>query len=117
MPTIRQGDVLPISTTDAEITPQHREVPREADGRLILAEGETSHHHHVVRGDGVCLLRAEGINDRVLTVARDLCELVTEGGEIAPGVARHTALSVPRGTYRVVLQREWTGEEVRNAQD
>lgn len=113
--TIRQGDVLLVRMTKSAITDKHREIPREK-GRVILAIGESSMHAHVFRDPGVCMLRSEGIGDAVVTVA-DLCDLVTEGGEPAPGVPRHAPIAVPPGTYRLVIQREWAGEEVRTVQD
>ena len=112
---IRQGDVLLVRTTKAAVTKAHQEVPRK-DGRVVLAIGESSLHAHVMRDPGVCLLSREGISDRVLTV-ESICDLVTEGGEMAPGVPRHPAISVPPGVYLVTTQREWAGEEVVNAQD
>ena len=114
--TIRQGDVLLIRTSAKALTPEHKPVPLER-GRLVVADGETSMHQHVMRGEGVCLLAREGISDRVLTVGLDLAELVTEGGERGPGLMRHPAIPVPKGTYVVRLQREWAGEEVVNVAD
>jgi hypothetical protein len=112
---IRQGDVLLVRASKKEITAAHKEVPRER-GRVVLAIGESSLHAHVMRDPGVCLLSREGISDRVLTV-KDLCDLELEGGEAAPGIPRHNPIPVPPGTYIVRTQREWTGEEVRNACD
>ena len=114
--TIRQGDVLLIRTTEHAVTPEHKPVPRER-GMLVVADGETSMHQHVIRGDGVCLLVREGISDRVLTVGVDLAEMVTEGGERGPGLMRHPAIPVPKGIYLVRIQREWSGEEVVNVAD
>jgi hypothetical protein len=112
---IRQGDVLLIRTDKLVITKEHKETPRE-HGRVVLAVGESSLHSHVMRDPGVCLLSREGISDRVLTVM-DMCDLELEGGESAPCIPRHGAIPVPPGTYIVRTQREWTGEEVRNAAD
>jgi hypothetical protein len=114
--TIRQGDVLLVRVTKAAVTKAHKPVPLER-GRIVLADGETSLHQHVVRGDGVCLLQAEGVSDRVLTVGAELAQLLTEGGELGPGIERHGAIPVPPGTYRVVIQREWSSEEVRVVTD
>jgi hypothetical protein len=111
----RQGDVLILR--GGSITSAHVEVARESDGRIVIADGETSLHQHVMRGEGVALLRAEGVSDRVLTVAREMCELITEGGERGPGLMRHPPIVLPRGTYTIRLQREWAGEEVRNVCD
>ena len=113
--TVRQGDVLLVRATKAAITARHKEVPREG-GRVMLALGESSMHSHVFRDPGVCLLRSEGIGDAVVTVAA-LCDLLVEGGELAPGKPRHDPVSVPPGVYQVVIQREWAGEEVRNVAD
>ena len=112
---IRQGDVLLVRATKGAVTAAHKPEPRE-DGAVVVALGESSMHRHLFRDPGVCMLRSEGISDRVLTV-ESICDLVTEGGEMAPGVPRHPAISVPPGVYLVTTQREWAGEEVVNAQD
>jgi hypothetical protein len=112
---IRQGDVLLIPSTRKAISKEHREVPRER-GRVVVALGETSLHAHVFRDPGVCMLRREGMGDAVVTLT-DWAELIVEGGESAPGVDRHDPVRVAPGTYVVRTQREWTGEEVRNAAD
>jgi hypothetical protein len=112
---IRQGDVLLVRVSKSTVSTQHVEVPREG-GRVVLAIGESSLHAHVMREPGVCLLRREGISDRVLTVI-DAAMLVLEGGESAPGFPRHGTVHVPPGTYLVRTQREWSGEEVRDASD
>jgi hypothetical protein len=114
--TIRQGDVLLLRTSANAVTKEHAPVPLER-GRLVVADGETSLHQHVVRGPNVCLLAREGVSDRVLTVGDGLAELLTEGGERGPGLMRHPGIPVPPGTYRVIIQREWAGEEVRNVED
>lgn len=112
---VRQGDVLLVRVAEEAITAEHKEVVRERE-RLVLALGETSLHAHVIRGPGVRLLFREGISDRVLSVVEQ-CLLELEGGESAPGIPRHDPIDVQPGTYAVRIQREWTGEEVRNAAD
>jgi hypothetical protein len=113
---VRQGDVLLIRASSKEVTPEHRQVPAQ-DGRVVVAVGETSLHAHVMRDPSVCMLAREGVSDRVITVGANLVALLLEGGESAPGVPRHGAITVPKGTYVVRTQREWSGEEVRNAAD
>ncbi len=112
----RQGDVLLVKTTAKAITEAHREVPRE-NGAIVVALGETSMHAHVIRVPGVCMLSSEGVSDRMLRVDIGIADLIVEGGELAPGVPRHGAIQIPKGTYRVVLQREWSGEGVVTAHD
>lgn len=111
----RQGDVLLVRMTKKEIGKEYREVPRE-NGRVVLALGESSMHAHVFRDPGVCMLRREGTGDAVVTLLVP-SDLLTEGGEIAPGRPRHDPVKVPAGTYRLIIQREWSGEEVRNVAD
>lgn len=113
---VRQGDVLVERTTAEAITAAHVPAPR-VNGRVELADGESSMHKHVVREPGVCLLVAEGISDRVMTVGEEMANLITEGGERGPGLMRHPGIAIPKGTYRVVIQREWTGEEVLDVAD
>ena len=113
---IRQGEVLLTRASSNTVTDAHRPVPSE-DGRVVVAVGETSLHAHVMRDPSVCMLAREGVSDRVITVGKELVQLILEGGESAPGVPRHGAIPVPKGTYIVRTQREWTGEEVRDAAD
>ena len=113
---VRQGDVLVIRGSRQEVTVHHKEMLRE-NGAVVVAVGETSMHAHVMRDPSVCMLAREGVSDRVMTVGADLVNLILEGGESAPGVPRHGPIPVPKGTYVVRTQREWSGEEVRNAQD
>jgi hypothetical protein len=106
----RQGDVLLIRTKKKAITAQYKQVPLD-QGRAVLALGESSMHRHVIRAPGVCMLAREGVGDRVVTLDVESL-LETEGGEMAPGVPRHPAIPVPPGTYRVVVQRSWSGQQV-----
>jgi hypothetical protein len=104
----RQGDVIIMATTADAVTPEHREVPREA-GRVVLAHGEVTGHSHAIRAQGVCLLVREGISDRVLTIGADIVALLEH--------EEHGTISLPPGTYTVRQQREWTGEDERVVQD
>lgn len=114
---IAQGDVLLIKVAKSTITPEHKEVPRDKFGRLVLAEGETSGHRHLFRAPGVCMLAREGVSDRVITVG-DLTELLHDQGDgtFVP-TGDHAPVAVPPGTYVVRTQREWSGEEAFDAAD
>ena len=112
----RQGDVLLVRVAESAVTAEHKPVPRE-NGAVILALGESSMHAHVFRDPGVCMLRREGVDVEPLLTVESLCDLVTEGGEMAPGVPRHPPIPVPPGTYRIITQRQWSGEEVRPVGD
>ncbi len=74
-------------------------------GRLILARGEATGHHHSVIEDDAELIQ-EG--ERML-----LC--VTRETELRH--QEHGAIVVPPGVYEVTRQREYSPEAIRNVQD
>jgi hypothetical protein len=88
----RQGDVLLLrigAMPDGE-----RLEP--VDGRLILARGEvTGHHHSVAARDAALVEAAEGVYLQIMAPTP------LEHQE-------HTAIWLPPGTYRVARQREYT---------
>jgi hypothetical protein len=87
----RQGDVLLIPVPDM---PGGRRIEPE-DGRLILARGEaTGHHHSVAVADGELIDAAEGVFLRIM----------------APTPLEHQehgAITLQPGAYRVLHQREY----------
>lgn len=94
----RQGDVLIVPITDAEVPDKARLAPRDARGRMVLARGEATGHAHAVTGAGVELLAdpedPERLYLRVPTYAR-------------VGHEEHGPIPVPKGSYRVIRQREY----------
>lgn len=104
MAIYRQGDVL-LQKIESSVPRSAKPVPLES-GRVILAHGEVTGHHHSFAGDsGVALLDAGG--DRYLKVSR---RSTLEHQEHAP-------IEIPRGHYRVVRQREYSPEAIRNVAD
>lgn len=92
----RQGDVLLVRV---EAMPDGRPVEAES-GRLILARGEvTGHHHSVAAGDAALLESAEGLYLRIMAPTP------LEHQE-------HAAIPLQPGAYRVVRQREYTPREI-----
>jgi len=102
----RQGDVL-IMKIDRRPHGAWKEEPRDEQDRVILAAGEVTGHHHAIRNPNVCLLRAEGVSDAVMTVARE-CLLEHE---------EHAPIAIPPGEYVVRIQREWDGALSRAVAD
>ena len=104
MPMYRQGDVLlmPVAARDEDL----ESAPQDPRG-LVLAEGETSGHHHQLFGAGAKLMRFRATPGRVVAV-------VDEGGDVrvigggAGGVDRHTSIALAPGRYEVRIQRAWT---------
>jgi hypothetical protein len=112
---IRQGDVLLIPTDFADSADWQPE-PKDPRG-LVLAEGETSGHHHQLFGRGHKLFRFRDTQQRVLIVGRSGGELRVVGGGTG-GVDRHTPISLAPGKYMVRIQRSWTSEQAsRQVQD
>jgi len=105
----RQGDVGILVADKPVDTTKHEKAKRERGG-IVLAHGEVTGHRHQVRDRNVCLLRAEGIHDAVLTVGRELAELTHE---------EHGTIPIQRGDYVVRIKREfdWASESARQVVD
>jgi len=98
----RQGDVL---------IEQVAEIPKSAvrqkpNGRIILALGEATGHHHSVDIDAANWWKQEN-GTQFLEVAE---EAVVEHQE-------HDPITLPTGKYLVRRQREYTPEAIRNVHD
>lgn len=92
----RQGDILIESFRG--LAKGLRVLPEQ--GRLILARGEaTGHHHSVPAGVGTLTLDEGGI--MYLTI-EELTEVRHQ---------EHAAITLEPGTYRVTRQREWTDDD------
>jgi len=95
----RQGDVLIVRIDETEKPKgDWKKAPREG-GAVVLAHGEVTGHKHQIHNRNVCLLRAEGISDAVLTVGAR-AELQHE---------EHGTIVLKKGLYKVRIQREWSG--------
>ena len=116
----RQGDVVIIRenslTGTEEITP--------ANGRHILAIGESSGHCHVVDSDKAKLFRlaekdesAERAVDRMLQVMVPTTIRVESTTSRAHLAERHTPIELAPGTYRIRIQSEYSPEAIRNVED
>jgi hypothetical protein len=94
---VRQGDVLLVPVE--EIPRRRRQ--EEAGRGLVLAEGEATGHAHTVQGRAR-IVRAT----RHHTVPADRY-LIVEGGAARIVHEEHEPITVARGAYRVVRQREY----------
>lgn len=101
----RQGDVLVVPVN--EIPAGVKDVPLEA-GRLILAHGEATGHAHVVEGEAQ-LLESDvaEMEERFLRVEQEAALVHDE----------HATIALPPGDYRVIRQREYSPEAIRNVAD
>lgn len=138
---IRQGDVLlwPIKKMPQSVAPVAPE-----QGRVILARGEaTGHHHSFAFSDRVALFREDGSGGGMfLAISGDAPAAlehqehavfwrqdgsrfgtVTEAERaelsqaLASGTARQTGEPIPPGLYEVTIQREYSPEAIRRVVD
>jgi hypothetical protein len=107
-PMYRQGDILiiPVDEIPADTKPVARE-----HGKLILAHGEITGHHHAFDID---------VENVELVTADQAAELylLVHGTEAAPLTHQeHATIPVEPGRYRVRRQREYAPEAIRQVQD
>ena len=98
----RQGDVL---------VERVREIPagltkQEASGRIILAHGEMTGHHHSVDADAADWWKSEN--------GEQFIQVKTATEVVHP---EHGPIALPKGKYRVRRQREYSPEAIRNVAD
>ena len=111
---VRQGDVLlrSIPAPDAE---KLEKAPRDRRG-LVLAEGETSGHHHAIFGKGARLMQFKQGGQRVVVVANAGADMRVVGGG-SGGVDRHTPISLAPGHYEVRIQKSYEAGMSRRVED
>lgn len=102
--TYRQGDVLVQQV--AKLPQGTKRVKREG-GRIILARGEATGHHHSIADRATALLEAPD-GERFLNVGPH--GAVIEHQE-------HDTINLPEGKFRLRRQREYTPEAIRNVAD
>jgi hypothetical protein len=106
----RQGDVLILPTEESALPPHVAgmpQEPRDARGRLVPALGEVTGHAHAVPGPGRLLREAGQFGPMLLHLP--------EGGRVVH--EEHAAISLPKGRYRAVRQRDYVPGSVRLVAD
>ena len=104
----RQGDVLiiPVETIPSGTVPVERE-----NGRVVLAHGEaTGHHHSIVHTDVELVSKVEADELRMWMT-------VTAPEPVELAHQEHDTILVPPGLYEVRRQREYAPEGLRNVAD
>ncbi|WP_371573916.1 hypothetical protein [Streptomyces sp. NBC_01314] len=106
----RQGDVLIAPLAESAVPGSALDAvsePRDGRGRLVLALGEVTGHAHAVVGPGRLV--------REVSVFGPMLLHVPEGARVVH--EEHAAISLPKGWYRVVRQREYVPGSVRIVAD
>lgn len=108
MKLIRQGDVIlvPVNALPVDTTI----VPRE-NGRIILAHGEVTGHHHSIVDEHAVLVTSEQADELRMWLS------VTADEPVQLEHQEHATLDVPPGAYEVRRQREYAPEEIRRVMD
>ncbi len=99
----RQGDVMLVECERREVS---KEVDREG-GRIVLAHGEVTGHSHAISSLDATLFMDDATLNRYLDVRAP----VTLDHE------EHGRIELPIGFYRVVRQREYRPEGLRQVAD
>jgi hypothetical protein len=101
----RQGDILLKSIPEI---PEGLKPVKDQSGRLILAHGEVTGHHHSIQASPTTALYA-GKNDELYLLVKE--------GEALLEHQEHGTIQLAPGAYRVVRQREYSPEAIRNVMD
>lgn len=101
----RQGDVLLVETT-ASVRVRGKKI-RPEGGRLILARGEATGHHHSLARDKSTSLYA-GPN-------QEMYLLIEEGTKLLEH-QEHSTIKIPPGTYKVIRQRQHAPEKTNKVE-
>lgn len=104
--TFRQGDVL--IERIAEIPgPAIKATPDALSGRIILAHGEATGHHHSIDMRDADWWKTADEGEQFVEV-RKPTQLVHQ---------EHSPVGLAPGKYRVTRQREYSPEAIRNVAD
>ena len=104
-----QGDVFFVPI---EAVPAGAELVKVKGGRIVVAHSETGHDHYIAAIPGAEMFTApKDPNVCFLRLAADV-DLVH-----ARPFDTHVTMKLPRGTYEVRRQREYTPEGFRRVED
>ena len=103
----RQGDVLVVPVNRIPDERDLESVPRE-NGFVVLAHGEVTGHAHKVHSENAALFRDPKLMAIFLNVT---------GEPVALAHDEHDPIQIPPGNYRVIRQREYSPDAIRQVAD
>lgn len=98
MERYRHGDVC-LDRMEEEVE-LGNELPTDAQGRVVLAEGEVTGHGHRLKSKAAAFHEAPGRNWRVLVLKRPTRLFHEE----------HRTITLPPGKYKVRIKRQYNPE-------
>ena len=107
VPQYRQGDVF-IEKISPNSTKRKNIKNRDGRNRVILAVGEATGHHHAIASDETDLYETETIGVTELEVREAMAALTHE---------EHDLIEIPKGNYKVVIQKEYAPDKIRKVLD
>lgn len=111
----RQGDVWIERIEDDQLPEGLQPISRE-QGRIVLAYGEVTGHAHAIAERNAELFGRSGSDERWLVI-RASGTTVEAGPAATVRHEEHAPIVLKPGVYRVVRQREYSPESVRNVAD
>jgi hypothetical protein len=106
----RQGDILILPVAEDSVPADVRALPpaeRDGRGRLVLALGEVTGHAHAISAPGELRRDPDPLSPDHL--------YLPSGGRLVH--EEHALISLPKGWYHVVRQREYIPGAVRVVAD
>lgn len=102
----RQGDIL-IERIDS-FPSNLKKIARE-QGRVVLAHGEVTGHHHSILDKHADLYSAVDSGDVTFLEIKEAVAALSH--------QEHATINLPPGNYKVTRQREYTPEAIRRVAD
>lgn len=102
----RQGDII-LNKVDNVDFSNLKKLERR-NGRLIVAEGEVTGHHHAI----------DDVNTDLYLDQHGTMYIHAKEGSVADLVHdEHDTIHIPEGVYSARIQREYHPEEIRRVRD
>jgi hypothetical protein len=108
---VRQGDVLIVKISEFPNDQEYIPVTPDRMGRNILAEGEATGHAHAVLAKDTKLFTSTVVSETVQNMILEVFNPSTVKHE------EHNPIDLDNGIYKIIRQREFTPESIRNVAD
>lgn len=103
----RQGDLLFVQVEELP-KKNLKSRPRNELGHLVCREGEAKNHFHKFTDEGVALLDSEDGTESYLQIEQEEALLTHE---------EHNPVEFKSGIYKMIIQREYSPQEIRSIID